>query len=61
MAIKEGYSPDELDQTLRANPIWMKFMVNENTPKLTGYWTDWFTEENFKKVMWNRIDQIFFF
>ena len=53
MAIKEGNSPDALDKKLRENPVWMKIMVNDNTSKLSGYWIDWFTEENFKKVMQN--------
>ena len=51
MAIKKGDSPEALDQILRANPIWMKIMMKDNNYQLTGYWIDWFTEENFKKVM----------
>ena len=51
MATKSRDASDALNEILRANPTWMKIMVKENESELTGFWIDWFNEQNFKKVM----------
>ena len=49
--VQEGDAANALDKMLRKEAVWTKVMGTETDSKAIGNWNDWFTNENYEKVM----------